>query len=638
MIRTSAIRAQLPAGILLLAVALGGTPGAQQPTFRSRVDLVTVDATVLDRAGRPLQGLAPDDFALEVDGQSRRIVSVQYVTYDSPDTEPAAAPMGSSSGVRHVDGRVLLIAVDQRNIRRVEGGAALKAAAAFIDTLTPSDRIAAIGLDTTDAIEFTPDHAKVKRDLSNLRGQAVSMPTEFPIGIAEALGVADGSRGWLDRVVTRVCGQPLARVQRMERMAREEGLRDPCPTHVEQQARALAHSVRHEGGQSVDAVERLLRRLDDIEGPKTLVIVSEGLIAEPRVIDMTGVSLLAQQARATIYVLQSDVPIVAAGDDMISPTTADDVRAKGDGLARLAGAAGGALLLLVGSDSQPFQRILRETSGHYLLAFEPAPQDRDGAMHRIAVKIRRAGATVRARPVFALGPPPTAPLTIEDQLVELLRSRRVSTALPLGLGVTSTLAAGGAGLTALVTAELETGSADITYGAVVVDTNGIVVTSATSRTTTGQFSFAATVAPGRYLVRVAAMEPLGQSGTIERTVDVQLHGTGVRTSDLVLTEHQATGPGAPIVARTSATTIVAALEIYTTPDWRPAGDQMSFQLVPATGGEPVVAPAELRQGSEAGRWVATGRLGAGHLPAGRYIASGSISGVPTPTRSLVLVR
>jgi hypothetical protein len=464
------------------------------------------------------------------------------------------------------------------------------------------------------------------------------MPTEFPIGITEALGVADGSRGWLDRVVTRVCGQPLARVQRMERMARDEGLRDPCPTHVEQQARALAHGVRHEGAQAVDAVKRLLRRLDDIEGPKTLVIVSEGLIAEPRVVDMTEVSLLAQQARTTIYVLQSDVPIVEAGDDMISPTTADDVRAKGDGLARLAGAAGGALLQLVGSDPQPFRRILRETSGHYLLAFEPTPQDRDGATHRIAVNVRRSGATVRSRPVFAIGPPPTAPLTVEDQLVQLLRSRRVATALPLALGVTSALAAEGQAITAHVTAELESGRADATYGAVVVDAKGIVVTSATSRTTTGRFLFAATVAPGRYLVRVAVVEPQGQAGTVERTVDVQLHGTSVRTSDLVLTAGSGTDAGTPIVVRTSATTIGAALEIYASADWRPEGDPMTFQIVAGAGGEPMVVPANLQQGSGSGRWLATAQLKVGDLPAGRYIVTAALPGVSTPPRFVVLVR
>jgi VWFA-related protein len=621
-----------------LALALAGvtTAGAQQPTFKSRVDLVTVDVTVLDSKGNPMTGLGRGDFTLRVDGQPRTIASVDYVTYAPPAaaTEPTAR--GVADDVRHVDGRVLVVAVDQRNIRRVEGGAALEAARQFIDTLGPADRVAAIGLDATGPIEFTADHARVKRELGDLRGRAVAMPTEFPIGISEALGVADGSRGWLDRVVTRVCGQPLARVQRMERMAAEEGMRDPCPTHVEQQARALAHSVRHEGAQSVDAVKHLLRRLNDIEGPKTLVLVSEGLIAEPRLVDMTDVALLAQQARVTIYVVQPDVPAAEAGEDMLSPTTADDVRARGDGLARLAGVAGGTLLQLVGSDPHPFRRVLRETSGYYLLSFEPAPQDRDGATHRIAVDVGRPAVTVRARPVFAIGPPPTAPLTVEDQLVQLLRSRRVATALPLALSVSNRLAADGEAIATSVAVELETGPADVTYGAVVVDGKGIVVTSATARTTTGRFAFAKDVAPGRYLVRVAAVEPLGQAGTIERTLDVQLHGAAVRASDLLLTTPSSAGGSAPVVARTSTSTIDVALDVYAPDEWRLEPADAAFELRSATG-EPIRTAAGIRK-VDASRWVLTGRFDVGDLPAGRYIVSASVPGVSPPPRSFLLVR
>ena len=621
-----------------LALALVGTTaaGAQQPTFKSRVDLVTVDVSVLDSNGNPMPGLGRDDFTLRVDGQPRTIASVDYVTYAPPvvGTEPAAG--GVPDDARHVEGRVLVVAVDQRNIRRVEGGAALEAARRFVDTLGPADRVAAIGLDATGPIEFTPDHARVKRELGNLRGRAVAMPTEFPIGISEALGVADGSRGWLDRVVTRVCGQPLARVQRMERMAAEEGMRDPCPTHVEQQARALAHSVRHDGIQSVDSIKHLLRRLNDIEGPKTLVLVSEGLIAEPRLVDMTDVALLAQQARVTIYVVQPDVPAAEAGEDLLSPTTADDVRARGDGLARLAGVAGGTLLQLVGSDPHPFQRLLRETSGYYLLSFEPAPQDRDGATHRIAVDVRRPAVTVRARPLFAIGPPPTAPLTVEDQLVQLLRSRRAATALPLALAVSNRLAADGEAIATSVNVELETGPDDVTYGAVVVDGKGIVVTSATARTTTGQFAFAADVPPGRYLVRVAGVEPLGRAGTVERTLDVQLHGADVRASDLLLTATSSGGASTPIVARTSASTIAVTLELYAAEGWRPQPEGAVFQLRSATGG-PVRTGGEVRQVG-ATRWVVTGHFEIGDLPTGRYIVSASVPGVSTPTRSFLLVR
>ena len=50
-------------------VTAGWTVAAQQPTFRSGVDLVTVDAAVHDADGRPLSSLRAEDFRMEVDGR-----------------------------------------------------------------------------------------------------------------------------------------------------------------------------------------------------------------------------------------------------------------------------------------------------------------------------------------------------------------------------------------------------------------------------------------------------------------------------------------------------------------------------------------------------------------------------------------
>ncbi len=50
----------------------------QTPTFRTGVELVTVDVNVIDRQGLPLRGLEPSDFTVTVAGQPRRVVSAEY--------------------------------------------------------------------------------------------------------------------------------------------------------------------------------------------------------------------------------------------------------------------------------------------------------------------------------------------------------------------------------------------------------------------------------------------------------------------------------------------------------------------------------------------------------------------------------
>ena len=55
--------------VALVVVSLAGH--AQEPVFRAGVDLVTVDAIVVDKDGRPVTGLTADDFILTVDGKPR---------------------------------------------------------------------------------------------------------------------------------------------------------------------------------------------------------------------------------------------------------------------------------------------------------------------------------------------------------------------------------------------------------------------------------------------------------------------------------------------------------------------------------------------------------------------------------------
>ena len=235
-------------------------------------------------------------------------------------------------------GRLILVAVDQTHVRRIEGRAALRAAADFIDALEPADRVAAAPLNHGGAIQFTGDHASVKRYLQTLTGEASPVPAHFNVGLVEALAIADGSRTRLDQVVLRECGQPLGRYENPRRLAETEGVRDPCPVQIEQESRAMAQLARTDARLSLDALQRLIARLAEIDGPKTLVLISEGLVAEAQLVDLTALGAAAQAARVTIYVLQLEVPVFEAAESRLSPTFSADTQVRADGLARLAAA------------------------------------------------------------------------------------------------------------------------------------------------------------------------------------------------------------------------------------------------------------------------------------------------------------
>jgi VWFA-related protein len=623
-------------GVAAVALAL------QQGVFRSGVELVTVDVAVLDRRGDPVADLKAERFEVRVDGSPRRIVSAQFVPHRPAPLAAAADHLGTASehytSNEGVDpGRLILIAVDQAHIRRVEGLAALRAAANFIDALDPADKVAAAPINHGGPIQFTTAHASVKRYLRTLAGEATFMPVHFTIGLSEALAIADGSRTRLDQVVVRECGQPLGRYENPGRIADANGLRDPCPVQVEQEGRALAQQARTEARLTLDALARLVARLGDIDGPKTLVLLSEGLVAEPQFVDLTSLGAAAQAARVTIHVLQLEVPGLDASSDTVSPTLYPDLQLRADGLARLAGSARGGLFRLVGDDPYPFRRILRELSGHYLIAFEAAPADRDGRDHRIQVGVRGDGLMVRARPVFRI-PPGRATAKPDAELVRLLRHPRTATELPLRLASYAFRDSGGDGLHLLVAVEvhLPPGAEEVTGGYVLIDDRGVVAASGGGVTEAGHFRASASIPAGRYTLKAAAIDASRRAGSVERRVDAGVAEiAGIEWSDLLLADPPSEAGGAlrPLVLRARADRAIAYLEAYSGSDL--SGARVIAEIARDGRSAPVATiPARISR-TAPGRFAITADMPVRDIDAGLYTVSMRVTppGLPPQTFS-----
>lgn len=613
----------------------------QQGVFRSGVELVTVDVTVVTRDGDPVADLDADRFHVTVDGSPRRIVSAQFVPHRSmPPVSPARDRLTTSEHFTSNEGveagRLILIAVDQAHIRRVEGLAALRAAANFVDALDPSDKVAAAPINHGGAIEFTTEHAAVKRHLQRLTGESSFMPVHFAIGLSEALAIADGSRTRLDQVVVRECGQPLGRYENPGRLAEANAMRDPCPVQIEQEGRALAQQARTDARITLDALGRLIARLGTIDGPKTLVLLSEGLVAEPQLVDLTSLGAAAQAARVTIHVLQLETPVVDASTDAVSPTLYADLQLKADGLSRLAGSARGALFRLVGDDPHPFRRILREISGHYLIAFEAAAGDRDGRDHRIQVQVRGDGMTVRARPAFRIPAGRAAPAP-ETELVRLLRDPRTATDLPLRLAAYTFRDSAGERLHVLIASELDLPrGAAVTAGFVLIDSRGVIAASGAGPAEDGRFHASASVPPGRYTLKAAATDSSGRAGSVARRVDAALAATGgVQWSDLMLADPPDDPSGAlrPLVLRASGDRAVVYVEVYGAPGG--SSGQASAEIVKDGSPSPVTTiPARISTGGP-GRCTITAEIPVRDFQPGAYAVSMRVTlpGIPQQTLS-----
>jgi len=142
------------------------------PVFRSGVDLVHLDISVLDRQRRPVRGLGPADFVILEDGISQKIAAFSAV-----EVPPAAEP--PSSWIREVpkdvrsnqdigERRLFVIIVDDAQLQA--DPASLKTlretARRVVDDLGPSDLASVIfTLDNRNAQDFTSDRARLRAAL-----------------------------------------------------------------------------------------------------------------------------------------------------------------------------------------------------------------------------------------------------------------------------------------------------------------------------------------------------------------------------------------------------------------------------------------------------------------------------------------
>jgi VWFA-related protein len=544
----------------------------------------------------------------------------------APGESASLAVAGHFSSNEGVDaGRVVVLAIDEAHIRRLEGRPALAAAARFLDTLPAADRVGVVGLTRADDVILTRDRPALRRRLDALSGNGDLMLQQLNLGLSEALEIAEGSRSRLADAVLRECGRALTEYVSTARAADDAVGRDACPEQVEQESRGVAQHAHLQARLSLTGLERLIDRLASVPGPKTIVLVSEGMVVDPRRVDLSRLAALAQAARVTIYGLQLEVPTFEAAQERVSPTFVRDLQVRNDGVSLVAGAARGAVFRQVGGDPKPFERIVRELSGYYLLAFEALDSERDGRPHRIRVTLAKGRGEVRARASFTM--PAATPAARGAELTSLLRNPAPATELPLRVATYTYAEPGGDRVRIVISSEAgtEASASPTSLGFVLIDGRGVIAATAAHESSDGRHSFSVVVPEGSYTLRVAARDTVGRQGSVERVFRAQVaRDRNLRVGDLMLALPAQPGvPLEPLVDRASGPAIVAYLEVQAGSGGAPL-DAVRFHVMGGVSDEPLVtatAEVSIRPGGLA---IARASLPIGALPPGSYLARAEI--------------
>jgi VWFA-related protein len=381
--------------VLALAGVIAQQPG---PTFKSGVEVVLIDVSVVDRSGQPVGTLAPADFTVTVDRKPRAIASAQFLNYETRTTRvtgTGAAAVPAAPPAAAPPPRSVLIVIDEDSLEPGEGLVARQAAARFLDKLAPNDRVGVVTIPRLrSAVTLSTRRSDARKALDAVVSGVNADLYEFNIGLSEAIDIERGYGDVAQKVVAREC----------------RGGDAGCSHRVNAQVRQMQIQAHSRAERSLGALFGLAEGLAYVEGPKTVLLISGGMPMPD--VRSTGAFNRVEAAFAagqvSLYTLYLERSSFGQVKNKPSPTPVEDDLLERDGLENATSVTGGTLMLGVGTLDQYFDRVVTELSGSYLLGVEVAPSDRDGRAHLVNVTVNRAGLEVRARKRYVIEPPRAA--------------------------------------------------------------------------------------------------------------------------------------------------------------------------------------------------------------------------------------
>jgi VWFA-related protein len=416
----------LAASIALLAVPAdpAGTdqnpPQQAPPVFKTVVDLVQVDVSVLDNAGRPVKGLAAPDFTILENGAPQAVAAFVAIHVPDPDAGAAAWLRGVAPDVRSNtlgDGRLFALVIDDAtmpfevrtlaNVRRI--------AQDVINRLGPDDLAAVIYTKNSQrSIDFTNDRARL---LASVEAAAASSAYTDPqtdnwsyfssvrtLGQVSAyLGTVPQRRKALIYVSTGVPVDPetVANVTVLSPKRLESNVEESTSEDLAQNMFELVES------RPQDAYGRAMQ--------DAFVRAQHGNV-NIYAIDPAGLGgLQAYLERRTTAQEQDRRTRAVTTPVRSNPLDAyQRARLSRDFLQTVAVNSGGRAFFDTNDVDAGVAQIFRENSSYYLLGYRSAREPGDKRMRKVEVRIQRPGATAvtrnayfdpRARPKADLPPP-----------------------------------------------------------------------------------------------------------------------------------------------------------------------------------------------------------------------------------------
>lgn len=561
-----------------VSVALAGAMALVAPAAQERSGRVLqIDFLALDAGGSLLRDLTPAEVDLRIDGRRREVKALRRIA-----AAPAAAVMESGVDVPYgtsldsASGRTILLLVDQNSFRMGQEPPIRAAVTGFLRALGTEDYVTVVGMPYGGVpVRSTNDHRRVQQAIDLLVGQ---------------------------------------------RSGDESGSDMACRTRL-----------------VLESVETLLKSINGGTMPTTVVLFTAGLSAPRRDAPFARapgmcelqtelfrrVGVAAGAARANFYIAQPDDVRAPSGADRESLSGSDNVASSNPlaGIEHLAGVTRGVRLPLTAQGTTALDRVARETSAYLVAEVDPQLADFDPRGRRLEIRISRPGVIVRARPEITFSRDTDRATGVRLTVSDMLLSAATFADLPLRAGA-YTMAGPWPQVTVMAVGEpIESGVTLASAGAGLIDEDGRMV-ARWSATDAGELPMvgALRVAPGRYRLRVAAVDAAGRAGAADYRFDASLTPVGSLSLGALVLGLSRDGQMIPRLEFSSEPAALASFEIY---GGAPGMAVTAWLEVARTiDGPALVSAPVVIQAQSVERYIATGTVPLGALEPGDYAVRG----------------
>jgi VWFA-related protein len=417
----------LPLLVLLSAATVARpqqppTAPADAPAFPSRVELVTVDAVVVDAKGRAVPGFTRDDFTVLENGVPQTINTFEAVQLPPEAASPPAPrrlPFSTNQSPEARQGRTFVLVFDDIHLSVAQAQRAKAAIGEFLRTgARLGDRVSLIA---TGGSAWWTARMPEGRDtlvaiLKRLDGRYVPDPSPDRITDWEALRIMAYDDPDVAYAVARrfdsygAVGRGRSGDRRYAdatRTGSSVGIIDPYVRARAQEAYLKEVSRRRI---TMSVMTRALRSLAESRGRKAMVLVSQGFVFEPDLAEMKDLVEASLRVNVPVYFVDTrglqalpdfmTAEFKAGFDVQDTVAVLADITREAEGSEALALDTGGFVIKNTNDIQSGILRVAAESQAYYLLGYAPSDASRDGKYRRIEVRLapgRAKGLKVRAR-------------------------------------------------------------------------------------------------------------------------------------------------------------------------------------------------------------------------------------------------